>query len=184
MNLGFCSKVVLLCGSVFASILMMGCPEHVGADPDAGDGGPESGMDADDDADADADVDGDSDSDGHRDGDSPDAESDIDIDIEICGDEICAADENAESCPLDCEAFCSDGASTHRENASSCPEDCPMVDGDGACTHTESYSEWSDSIGANESGRTKRSPRSPSCSHRSKRTRARTHRAMTAGAER
>ena len=131
-------------GVLFASILAVSCSEHISAGPDAGDGSPDVGMDADGDADLDSDSDGDSDFDGDADADGESSDADPDSEIETCGDEICDAHENAETCPDDCGVFCSDGVCTHDEDASSCPEDCPEVEGDGACTHTESYSEWSD----------------------------------------
>jgi hypothetical protein len=56
---------------------------------------------------------------------------------ESCGDGTCAADEDANSCPVDCDAECGDNYCTHDENAATCPDDCDADCGDGYCTHDE-----------------------------------------------
>jgi uncharacterized repeat protein (TIGR02543 family) len=54
-----------------------------------------------------------------------------------CGDGTCTADENANSCPVDCTAECGDSYCTHDENAATCSNDCEVNCGDGYCTHNE-----------------------------------------------
>jgi hypothetical protein len=66
-----------------------------------------------------------------------------------CGDGICAADENANTCPADCDAVCGDNYCTHDENASICPDDCEAVCGDGYCTHDENAENCPDDCDAN-----------------------------------
>jgi hypothetical protein len=54
-----------------------------------------------------------------------------------CGNGTCEADENAQSCPADCDANCGDGYCTHDETVLTCPDDCAANCGDGYCTHDE-----------------------------------------------
>lgn len=68
--------------------------------------------------------------------------------IQECGDAICAAEEDATTCPLDCDdspepsSQCGDGRCEAAEDAS-CPQDCnappPAAEcGDGVCSEDES----------------------------------------------
>ena len=65
-------------------------------------------------------------------------------DVSECGDGICDADEDAQSCPGDCDTQttgpCGDGVCGDDESAQSCPEDCAATQdscGDGACSDEE-----------------------------------------------
>ena len=60
-----------------------------------------------------------------------------DPDCNYCGDGYCTNEEDAMTCPEDCESTCGDSFCTHAEDAGDCPDDCPPMCGDGFCTHAE-----------------------------------------------
>ena len=93
-----------------------------------------------------------------------------------CGDGACTGDENAVTCPKDCNSVCGDGACTGDENANMCSKDCPAdcgdnycnpetetatncstdcfsVCGDGACTHSETSVDCPEDCGPVSSSR-------------------------------
>ena len=58
---------------------------------------------------------------------------------DTCPDSVCEADEDCDSCPIDCGACaqgCGDGICSSGESCSDCPDDCecPASCGDGICT--------------------------------------------------
>ena len=55
----------------------------------------------------------------------------------VCGDGLCAADENASTCSSDCPSMCGDALCTSGETASTCNGDCPSMCGDALCTSGE-----------------------------------------------
>jgi hypothetical protein len=57
----------------------------------------------------------------------------------VCGDGYCTHDENAQTCPEDCDTNCGDGLCTGDETPLTCPADCESVCGDGYCTAGENY---------------------------------------------
>lgn len=63
---------------------------------------------------------------------------------EVCGNGICEATEDYDSCPADCPEpgpVCGDGKCEAPENYNTCPQDCkpPTVCGDGKCEEGEDY---------------------------------------------
>ena len=54
-----------------------------------------------------------------------------------CGDGCCSIDEDAQSCPDDCQAVCGDGQCTGGEDTCTCDADCGTSCGDGCCNGTE-----------------------------------------------
>ncbi len=54
-----------------------------------------------------------------------------------CGDGTCAALENPQTCPQDCETACGDGTCDGDESNATCPEDCESACGDGTCDSGE-----------------------------------------------
>lgn len=58
-----------------------------------------------------------------------------DCTIDTCGDGVCQFEEDVNSCPADCalEPDCGNGVCETGENQLSCPEDCSGTCGDGVC---------------------------------------------------
>jgi sulfatase modifying factor 1 len=55
----------------------------------------------------------------------------------VCGDGLCTGSEDVQTCPADCPAVCGDGLCTGDENSSNCASDCGSECGDGVCNGDE-----------------------------------------------